>query len=61
MHHFLQEDIETLQKMLQEATLKVPETHAKLLVLPIYAALPPEAQMRVIFPPLHYHQHYRSL
>jgi hypothetical protein len=45
-----QEEIESMERLLRERATHLPETALKLLVVPIYAALPSEHQMRVFQP-----------
>lgn len=44
------EDIEALEKMLNEKSLLFPEKAMKLIVCPIFAALPPEEQVKAFAP-----------
>ncbi|CAK9212236.1 unnamed protein product [Sphagnum troendelagicum] len=45
-----QEEIESMERLLRDRATHLPETALKLLVVPIYAALPSEHQMRVFQP-----------
>ncbi|PIN16752.1 DEAH-box RNA helicase [Handroanthus impetiginosus] len=45
-----QEEIESIQRLVQERLPKLPESKRKLLVIPIFASLPSEKQMKVFMP-----------
>lgn len=45
-----QEDIESLQRLMQERAAQLSPTAPKLLIIPIYAALPNEQQMKAFKP-----------
>lgn len=46
-----QEEIESIERLIQDSILKLPESKRNLLVLPIFASLPSEKQMKVFMPP----------
>ncbi|XP_057808881.1 pre-mRNA-splicing factor ATP-dependent RNA helicase DEAH10-like [Salvia miltiorrhiza] len=46
-----QEEIESIERLIQERIPKLPESKSKLLVIPIFASLPSEKQMKVFMPP----------
>ncbi|KAL1556164.1 Pre-mRNA-splicing factor ATP-dependent RNA helicase DEAH10 [Salvia divinorum] len=46
-----QEEIESIERLIQERLPKLPESKCKLLVIPIFASLPSEKQMKVFMPP----------
>ncbi|KAG6407409.1 hypothetical protein SASPL_130400 [Salvia splendens] len=46
-----QEEIESIERLIQERLPKLPESKCKLLVIPIFASLPSEKQMKVFIPP----------
>lgn len=46
-----QEEIESIERLIQERLPKLPEGKRKLLVIPIFASLPSEKQMKVFMPP----------
>lgn len=46
-----QEEIESIERLIQERLPKLPEGKRKLLVMPIFASLPSEKQMKVFMPP----------
>lgn len=46
-----QEEIESIERLVQERLPKLPESKRKLLVVPIFASLPSEKQMKVFMPP----------
>ncbi|KAL8533626.1 hypothetical protein ACS0TY_009866 [Phlomoides rotata] len=46
-----QEEIESIERLIQERLPKLPESKRKLLVVPIFASLPSEKQMKVFMPP----------
>lgn len=45
-----QEEIESVERLINEQLKKLPQGSQKLQVVPIFAALPPEQQMRVFAP-----------
>lgn len=45
-----QEEIESMERLLKERAASLPHNMPKLLVVPIYAALPSDQQMRVFQP-----------
>ncbi|KAL0386080.1 UNVERIFIED_CONTAM: Pre-splicing factor ATP-dependent RNA helicase DEAH10, partial [Sesamum radiatum] len=45
-----QEEIESIERLVQERLPKLPENKRKLLVIPIFASLPSEKQMKVFMP-----------
>ncbi|KAL0336543.1 UNVERIFIED_CONTAM: Pre-splicing factor ATP-dependent RNA helicase DEAH10 [Sesamum radiatum] len=45
-----QEEIESIERLVQERLPKLPESKRKLLVIPIFASLPSEKQMKVFMP-----------
>ncbi|KAL0420914.1 UNVERIFIED_CONTAM: Pre-splicing factor ATP-dependent RNA helicase DEAH10 [Sesamum latifolium] len=45
-----QEEIESIERLVQERHPKLPENKRKLLVIPIFASLPSEKQMKVFMP-----------
>ena len=49
----MQEEIESCERLIKERAAQLPPdaNRPELLVLPIYAALPPEQQLRVFQPP----------
>lgn len=47
-----QEEIESIERLLQERSARLPEGSSKILAVPIYAALPCEQQMQVFKPAL---------
>lgn len=46
-----QEEIESIERLIQDRLPKLPESKSKLLVIPIFASLPSEKQMKVFMPP----------
>lgn len=46
-----QEEIESIERLIQERLPKLPDSKRKLLVIPIFASLPSEKQMKVFMPP----------
>ncbi|KAI3467237.1 hypothetical protein Pfo_023900 [Paulownia fortunei] len=46
-----QEEIESIERLVQERLPKLPESKRKLSVIPIFASLPSEKQMKVFMPP----------
>ncbi|XP_057777374.1 pre-mRNA-splicing factor ATP-dependent RNA helicase DEAH10-like [Salvia miltiorrhiza] len=46
-----QEEIESIERLIQERLPRLPESKCKLLVFPIFASLPSEKQMKVFMPP----------
>ncbi|GMQ02568.1 hypothetical protein CsSME_00048729 [Camellia sinensis var. sinensis] len=54
IHVFLtgQEEIEYVEKLVQESLRQLPEDNQKLKVLPIFSSLPSEKQIQVFMPPL---------
>ncbi|KAL7165795.1 hypothetical protein ACSBR2_036628 [Camellia fascicularis] len=46
-----QEEIEYVEKLVQESLLQLPEDNQKLKVLPIFSSLPSEKQIQVFMPP----------
>lgn len=46
-----QEEIESIERLIQERLPKLPESKRKLSVIPIYASLPSEKQMKAFMPP----------
>lgn len=46
-----QEEIESIERLIHERLPKLPESKCKLLVIPIFASLPSEKQMKVFMPP----------
>lgn len=45
-----QEEIESIERLINERLKQLPESSQKLLTVPIFAALPSEQQMRVFAP-----------
>lgn len=45
-----QEEIESIERLINERLKQLPEGNQKLLIVPIFAALPSEQQMRVFAP-----------
>ncbi|KAK6133908.1 hypothetical protein DH2020_032337 [Rehmannia glutinosa] len=46
-----QEEIESIERLVQERLPKLPESKRKLSIIPIFASLPSEKQMKVFMPP----------
>ena len=45
-----QEEIESVERLVQEKLQQLPETKRKLTTVPIFSSLPSEQQMRVFMP-----------